>query len=228
MKMLKTSFRISSTWLLAGALLLGVFCNGGCSLGVMFNKMLTGDPLTSSEFRRMTGEDLTKGKHTLLVMCTTPPSVNTTLSTLSVDIVEGVARRLKREEVKIISPDKITRWIDDNGGIDATPELLAKDFETDYIAWIDIDEFSLDEPNSQDLMRGRCNGFVRVTRVEDGPGGDKFASTVYVREFTIVFPPHQPISETGRSKLLFQKEFVERVSEELSEKFYDHRMGIRF
>lgn len=202
--------------------------SSGCSLGVMFNKMLLGDPLAPAEFRAMTDVDLTKGKERILVMCTTPPSVSEELTTLSVDIAEGISRTLKREEVNVVSSKEVSAWIDDHGGVDLTPEELAQDFKTDFIAWIDIKQFSTREPNSPDLLRGRCSGFVRVYRVREREDGTRYASTVYSREFGSTFPIHQPISATGRSPLLFQKEFVDQVSEELSERFYDHRPGIRF
>ena len=64
----------------------------GCSLGVMFGKMLTGDPKRLSEFKSMTREDLAKGKRKVLVICTTPESVESELATLKFDLIDGITK----------------------------------------------------------------------------------------------------------------------------------------
>ena len=70
----------------------------GCSLGVMFGKMLTGDPKRLSEFKSMTREDLAKGKRKVLVICTTPESVESELATLKFDLIDGITRMLTQEQ----------------------------------------------------------------------------------------------------------------------------------
>lgn len=197
----------------------------GCSLGVMFNKMILGDPKVTAEFHNMTKIDLTKGKHTVMVVCTAPASVDDELSTLKLDLIDGVTRRMKLHGVKVIEPDRVATWIDDHGTF-RNPSELADDFDAHFIAWIDVNQFSFREDNSPKLLRGRCAGFVRVYRVDPAPeNGRKFVSTVYETEFSSTYPRLQPLSETGRSAVLFQKEYVDRVCDHLAEKFYDHRPG---
>lgn len=200
----------------------------GCSLGVMFNKMILGDPKVTAEFRNMTRIDLSKGKHKVLVVCTAPASVDDEVSTLKLDLIDGVTRRMRLNGVDVIDPDRIATWIDDNGTF-RDPAELAADFETDFIAWIEVNQFSFREDNSPKLLRGRCAGFLHVFRVDPATeGGQKFVSTVYESEFSSTYPRLQPLSETGRSAILFQKEYVDRVCDHLAEKFYDHRPGRDF
>jgi hypothetical protein len=203
-------------WLLPLGLL------SGCSLGVMAQRMLTGDPLVPSQFKAMTGTDLSRGKHKVVVICSTPSSVEADLSTLNLDLIDGITRRMKVHGVEVVSPDKVARWIDDNGGVVADPNAMAGAFDADYVAWIDLHTFSIREENSPKLLRGRSQGYVRVYQVER-MNGDKVALAAFNAEYTTVYPQHQPVSENGRSALLFQKEFVDRVCDELAEKFYDHR-----
>jgi hypothetical protein len=206
----------------------GVSLLSGCSLGVMFNKMILGDPKLPAEFRSMTKIDLTKGKHTVMVICSTPAAVDDELSTLKLDLIDGVTRRMKLNGVSVVDPDRVASWIDDHGSF-RNPGELAEDFDANFIAWIDVNQFSFREDNSPKLLRGRCSGFVRVFRVDPaGDDGRKFTSTVYESEFSSTYPRLQPLSETGRSAVLFQKEYVDRVCDHLAEKFYDHRPGKDF
>ena len=196
----------------------------GCSLGVMFGKMLGGEPKIPAPFRRTAGQDLSKGKHTVLVVCTAPDSVDSEYSTLAVDLIEGITRRMKLNGIKVIDPDMVAHWIDDNGSVGIDPTELAEEFETDYIVLIDIQNFSYREPNSAKMLRGRAAGFARAYDVVE-VGGHRRASIVFSEEFASVYPKLQPIAEQQLTSQTFQKEYVSRVCDELAEKFYDHRPG---
>ena len=200
----------------------------GCSkLLLGGGKVLFGDPKVTSEFTTLTRVDLSKGVHTVLVVCSTPESVEADTSTLKLDLIDGVSRRMKLNGVKIINPDKVADWMEVNGGIGSDLTQLSKDFETDYIAWIDIQSFGLREPSSQNLLRGQTTGFLRVAKVEE-VGGWRRPMMAYTREFALIYPQHQPVSETGRSIIVFHKEYVSRLCDMLAERFYNHRPGKSF
>lgn len=214
----------ATSGLLCGAMVCAL---PGCSLGVMFGKMLTGDPMIPAEFKSRTRVDLAKGKHTVLVVCTTPTSVESELATLKFDLIDGVTRRMKLNGVKVINPDLVAAWIDEHDGIGSDPSELARNFEADYIVHIDVEAFGLRELNSPKLLRGQSSGFVRVFKVEE-VGAQRQAYNVYTNEFTSSYPTHQPISVQGRTAVMFQKDYVDRVCDQLAQKFYDHRPGTEF
>lgn len=212
-----------------GGILIVLFGLPGCSLFVMAGKMLTGDPLQTAQFKAMTGVDLTKGKHRVAVVCTIPAAVNEELSSLNVDLIEGITRRMRIHGIDVISATEIARWLDNQGGVVRDPNLIAQTFDVNYIAWIDLQQFSLREDltrenNTTHLLRGRAQGFVRAFKVEE-INGERVALGIYNAEFNIAYPPHHPVQEIGKSALLFQKDFIDRVCLQLSEKFYDHRPG---
>jgi hypothetical protein len=196
----------------------------GCSLGVMFGKMVMGEPLTPADFRTMTKEDLTKGKYTVLVVCSAPESIDSEHSTLAYDVIDGVTRRMKLHGVKVVNPDLVASWIDDHGGVGSDPQELANEFEPDYIAFIEVQSFSYREPNSPKLMRGQASGYVRAFSVSE-INGHKKVTNVFISEFNSTYPKHTPVSEQGKSSMIFQKEYMDRFCDMLGEKFYDHRPG---
>ena len=223
----KSSRRV---WLqVAGGMLSGVMlCSlPGCSLGVMFGKMLTGDPMIPAEFKSRTRVDLAKGKVTVLVVCSTPAAVESDLATLKYDLIDGVARRMKLNGVKVINPDLVASWIDEHGDVGANPSEMARDFDADYIIHIEVEAFGLREPGSPKLLRGHSSGFVRVFQVEEA-GTQRLAHNVYSNEYTSTYPTHQPISEQRETALTFQKDYLDRVCDQLAQKFYDHRPGTEF
>lgn len=200
----------------------------GCSqILLSAGKILFGDPKIPAEFTTLTKQNLANGTKTVLVVCSTPESVESDLSTLKIDIIDGVTRRLKLHGVRIINPDKVADWIDEHGGVNSDPQELAQDFETDYIAWIDVQSFDLREPNSPKLLRGHTTGYIRVFKVEED-NSQRRALRVYQTEFSMTYPQHQPIAEQGRSAIVFHKEYLARLCDLLSERFYDHRPGSSF
>jgi hypothetical protein len=200
----------------------------GCSkMLVGGGKILFGDPKLPSEFTTLTREDLSKGNKTVLVVCSTPEAVEADVSTLKLDLIDGVTRRMKLHGVKIINPDQVANWLDEHGGIGSDLQELARDFETDYIAWIDVQSFDLREPNSPKLLRGHTSGYIRVFKVEE-EAGERQALKVYQTEFALTYPQHQPLSEQGRSATVFHKEYVDYLCNLLAERFYNHRPGTNF
>ena len=200
----------------------------GCSkLLLGSGKLLFGDPKTTAEFTTLTKEDLTRGLKTVLVVCSAPEASEEDVSTLRLDVVDGVTRRLKLNGVKVVNPDRVADWRYERDGIFNDPRELAQDFETDYIIWIDIQGFGLREPNSLKLLRGNTMGFIRVYRVEEVQK-KRTALRVYQNEFSLTYPQHQPISETGRGVDVFRRDYIKQLCDVLSERFYDHRPGTRF
>ena len=226
------SFRIDRRIVLRGICgLTGSFVLGstvGCSkLFLASSKLLNGDPKIDAEFTTLTKEDLSKGLRTVLVVCSTPEAVEDDVSTLRLDMIDGITRRLKLHGVRTINPDQIADWIDEHDGIVSNPQELANDFETDYVIWIDVHAFSLHEPNSTRLLRGQTAGYIRVFKVEEHDE-HRVALKVYQTEFSMTYPQHQPISEQGRGLDVFQKDYVKQLCDFLSERFYNHRPGNRF
>lgn len=199
----------------------------GCSLGVMFGKMVMGEPLVPADFRQMTREDLMKGKHTVLVVCKAPNHVDADNSTLSYDLIDGVTRRMKLNGIKVVNPDHVASWVDEHGGVGIDPTELAEEFDPDYVVVIDVQSFSYREPNSPKMLRGQAAGFVRAYEVTKIDGHHR-VNNVFVSEFHSTYPKHQPLQEEQRSSIVFQKEYMDRFCDALAQKFYDHRPGTDF
>lgn len=199
----------------------------GCSLGVMAGKAIFGDPKTASEFRNRTGTDLTKGEKTLLVVVQTPQSVETELPSLELDLIDAITRRLKLHGVKVVEPDRVAKWIDTNGGRFDHPTELAQKFEADFIAVIDVEQFTFHDATSPNLYHGEAAGQVQVYEVREVAGA-KQAQQVFGANFRNQYPQHGPVPVDQLSPKMFQKRFIDNLSDRLGSRFYDYRIGDEF
>ncbi len=199
----------------------------GCSLFVMAGKMIYGDPKFPSKFHQQTGVDLAEDGKTLLVVCTTPESIKSQMPSLDFDLVDRIMRRLKLNGIDVIEPDEVAKWIDDNGGVIDEPTDLIDDFDADYIVHINLTRFTFKEDNSPSMYRGRTGGSVDVFQVRESRG-EKRADQVFVADFQTEYPRLNPVSTVQISKRVFQQQFLDHISNELSRFFHDFRRGDDF
>ena len=197
---------------------------GGCSLFVMFGKMVLGDPKMESAFKITTGVDLTKAEHRMLVVCHTPSLVRNSLPTIQYNLNEEVLRRLKQHGILTVNPDEVAGWMDDNGGEIDDPSDLARDFDCDFITIIDVRSLSFHEPSSPSMYRGHAQGGIRTYEVND----QQQALQVFTGEFKTEYPRMNPISTTQISERVFQKRFVDHLGDRIARQFFDYRIGDDF
>jgi hypothetical protein len=199
----------------------------GCSLFVMFGKMLLGDPTVEAPFKQRTTVDLTEGEAKVLVVCKTPSLVLSQLPTLQYDLNEGVLRRLKQHGVSTVSPDEVSDWLDENGGEFAHASELAQDFDCDFIVVATVRELGFREPNSPDMYRGRANGGLRVFEIKEADGRRE-ALQIYTSQFNTEYPRMNPVSTSTVGERAFQKRFMSHLTDTISRQFYDYRAGEDF
>lgn len=211
---------------LLGLALLAVSVSG-CSLFVMAGKMIFGDPTVTASFKQMTGVNLVKDQKKVVVVCSTPAHVDAKLSSLKIDLLDGVARRLKRNGIQIVNPEEVAAWMDDTGGQwDDFGELIER-FEPEIIIHIDLKGFSYQEENSPTLLRGRSTGHVHAYRVQK-VGGESMPMQIFESEFNSEYPPLHPVSVQQITEKTFRKQYIDRITDQLAHIFYDHRPDMSF
>ena len=197
----------------------------GCSLFVMAGRMLTGDPLVKCAFSQATGVDLTDGDKSIIIICDAPASAKEKSPSIDFDIMDGTMRQLKGRGVKMVDPNKVASWLDDNGGIAGNVTAIAQQFDVDYIIRIDLDSIAFTQENSPELFQGTALGTVYAYEVQKTPDGGQRFEEVLSREYTSTYPGSHPIDSTRVSAKVFEKRYVDRVCTELAQMFYDYNMG---
>lgn len=206
------------------AIMLTVSSLAGCSLFVMAGKMIFGDPTIPSSFSARTGINLTKDQKKLLVVCRTPYLVENAMPSLEYDLTDGVLRRLKQRGIKTVSPDVVAAWLDENGGTNNNPDRFAKEFDCDFIAIVEVTSLSFYEENSRDMFRGHALGNIRAFEVKN-IGEEKRAAQIYSGEFTTEYPQFSPIAIHSMTERVFQKQFLDYLSQQIARHFHDYRVS---
>jgi hypothetical protein len=193
----------------------------GCRLFVTAGKVLFGDPKMDCAFRKSTSVDLTEGQDRVLVVCSTPESLRSDWSSLNIDLIDGITRRLKNQGIKVVKPDEVASWIDDNGGQFDDLSGLADEFEADYIIHLNLDRFTYLGENTKTMYRGKSHGTVTAHHA-DLANGVVVARIKFEREFNSEYPQYPVSADTVDAKV-FQKQYMDRICDQVAFLFYDHR-----
>jgi hypothetical protein len=221
--------RVLSRCVLAAAVVTPL---GGCQIVIGVLMLLRGNPMIDADFKQQTGLEMTEKGKKVVVLCTSPDKAKSNHSSLDVDLITEVSRRLKQEKIKIVDEHKVATWLDDRGGVvdDEAIGELARKFKADYVILLEIDEFSIREENSTDLYRGRTRGTASVFSRRKGAKGTELSSMkrIYNKEIASVYPVHHPVQSDAVSEVSFKKQYLDRVSDDIGRMFHDHRPGEEF
>ncbi len=204
------------------ALCLLLVCFSGCSLFVMAGKAILGDPQISSEFRVHTGIDLTKGKDSVLILCSAPHGILADFPALQIDIVDRVSRTLKTRNVNVIPADDVAAWYDSHGEW-GDFSALAREFKASYVMHIDLHTFTYRVPDSETVLQGNCQGRVKVYTAKESTDGP--IRQIFDRSLKIAFPEAYPVPRENHSDSVFGETFMDRVALHIAQLIYDHRMA---
>lgn len=209
------------------ALAAGTASAGCINFGAIMSKMILGDPQIDCSFRQRTDVRLTS-KHQLIIFATAPVTVMDESPSLTNDVVEQLSRRFGLRKINVIDPNDVARVIDKKGG-EADPRMLAREFpETDYIIHIKLSGYGIKEPNSPNLYRGYAAGLLYAWRAtggekdKDNAAAPRGVSQIFEQEFQVEHPKH-PVSRDSMSLNAFEKQFVDKLSEEVGHVFYDYK-----
>lgn len=206
--------------LLAAAVLLPGL--SGCRFMVAVGKMVMGDPKNTSSFEQYTGTNLEESEDRLLIICTASHRVLVDFPSVQLDLSDRIARSLKNRGVQVVSADDVAAWYDDHGEWGDYSELAAH-FDARYVMQLKLRTFSYIEPESTNLLRGRSEGTVKV--YEAGGDGAAPVRKVFERDLRVKFPEIYPVPRESRSDDLFVENLLDRVAQQTSLMFYDHRLS---
>jgi hypothetical protein len=214
--MLATPKRMST---LATLLLVPLLCGtlSGCSYIMIFGYLIGGPPSVEPQFDKETKECMSDKDVRVAVVCFAPNEIKYNFESIDYELAQYVAFKLHEHKIKVVPPDMVKGWLEENKDWDK-PEEIGAAFKTTYVIYIDLNEFSLYEEGSPHLYRGRSEGIVSVWKMDD----EGHAEKIFSAEKTSKYPMHQPVSSGDKTYSTFKGEYLTRLSEEIGRFFYEY------
>src|SRR5260370_22080064 len=191
-------------WLAAIFVPMLIGAQSGCQGVVLLGYLIGGPPSSDPDFHVRTKQGL-GGKHkVVLVYCYAPKELKWGNEAVDYDLAKHVAHRLNAKGIKVVDPDRVHAWLDKNDKWRKTAEI-GKAFKVDYVVHIDLKDYSLFEPNSANLYRGRADVIVNVVKMEDDK---RDGNVIYTTPLKSNFPTRAPVDSNVMSSTQFKKHYL--------------------
>jgi hypothetical protein len=195
----------------------------GCNAIILLGYLIGGPPSIEPEFDAKTNKSLSAKDVRVAVVCYAPLPLKYDFDKLDYDLAKHVTFKLHTHGIKVINPDLVHAWLDENKDWDR-PEEIGEALQVDYVVYIDMQKFSLYEENSRNLYRGRAEALLSVYEIYKEGGGEK----IYSKEINSKYPLKIPRSTYEVSYPTFKAQYFNRLSEEIGRQFYEHYTGDDF
>jgi len=165
-----------------------------------------------------------KNQKTALIVATTP-AVDFEYPYIRNDLALGITNVLSQhiKGIKFIPQEKIDAFISENLDWVSLPiSQIAARFDAQRILYLDLYEFTLREPESVNLLRGRISAAVRVYEI-DSPQPDQ---PVYQTELSNVYPESGPTFYSDTALMMVRQRTLPPFVDQLARKFYDHKIPV--
>jgi hypothetical protein len=188
---------------------------------MLLGLLIAGPPTVEPEFDKQTKECMTDKDVTVAVVCFAPTEVRYSFDNIDHELAKYVSFRLAEHKIKVVPPDSVRVWLEENKEWDK-PEEIGAAFKASYVIYIDLNEFSLYEEGSATLYRGRSEAIVSVWKMdEEGTTADK----IFDMKKTSKFPQQQPISMSEETYPNFKGRYLSRLSDEIGRFFYEYSLA---
>jgi hypothetical protein len=138
--------------------------------------------------------------------------------------------REKTKKIDIVPQDKVWDWVEGHPNW-TDPADAARAFEADYVIFLEIESFQIQDPNSPGLLEGTARTHMQAVELDypknskgkpiyDQP---KEANIVYDDYRDTLFPVRGPVQEgSGISRGAFKAKFLQILATEVSWHFVPH------
>ncbi len=183
----------------------------GCRpAALLYYLLLAPEPKIAAEFDKLEGK-----KVVVLIYATA--SARYAYPNIEADLRRYVVRELldNVEDIEIADPDQVMQWCAENEGFSLAE--VGKEFDADYVVYVEIQQFATSDPSSPQLYRGRAAATIQVADVHED--GDIVWET-YVES---AYPASRSVPAGEISEAKFRKIYVKRLAREIARHFFPYR-----
>jgi hypothetical protein len=188
---------------------------------LFFGYLIGGPPSVKPDFETQTNKSLTDYEVKVAVVCYAPTKLKWDFEDVDKNVAKYVSHRLNQHKVKVISPDRVQRWLDQHKGEWDTAAEIGAAFKTTFVVDIEIIKYNLYEKGSQTLYRGNAEAIVTVWEMQPDGDGEK----IYTKEIKCMWPLAAPRSTSDITYARFRMMFLQYLSERVGRLFYEHYNG---
>jgi len=162
--------------------------------------------------------------HTVAVVIYADQSVQYDYPYARLGLSMAIASELRQhvKDIRVIAPQRVVAYQDQSSDWESMNRVnLGRSLGADYLVYLPLDEYSMREPGSISLFRGRIRGQALVY---DCAKPERDAKVWQADELSVIYPPQAPAGEISQddSRVKYQTEKL--FADLLAKKFYTHEV----
>lgn len=137
------------------------------------------------------------------------------------EVVYALGRHLKDKVRTVVPPVAVVQWQESNlEWPNMGLEEIGRRFQADTVLYLELEQYTMLEENSANLLRGRARARVQVAKV----GSDR--SPAYSGTAEVLFPKDHPVSTLQTSERTMRQGTNRLLGEEVVNKFFDRKIEV--
>lgn len=138
---------------------------------------------------------------------------------LALHIADRIWSNIK--DAEIVDGRKIEDHIQRTLSAAADPEDIGKEFDCDYVIYLELLDFQMRDPNAPDFLRAHIGASVTVYDLKSGADEPRRYELANV---DTVYPENAPLLFNETNAVVVRKQAYEKFAEEVACKFYAHNV----
>ncbi|MFO8012768.1 MAG: hypothetical protein R6X20_05615 [Phycisphaerae bacterium] len=140
---------------------------------------------------------------------------------VSRDLVHELVGHLGTRIGEIVHPVQVARWQESNlEWPNMSLEAIAETFQADVLLYVELEQYTMLETGSPNLLRGQVRARVQVVEA-DAEANPAYESIVQTR-----FPEQRPVAEGEVSPRRIRAVVTRLFARDLVRRFYDHEVPL--
>ena len=132
-----------------------------------------------------------------------------------------MARR--NQDTMVIDPRDVEDFLQKSPGAQIDPRAVGRQFNTDYVVYLEILRFQIQDPQQPQLLQGRVHASVAVYDMH----ADPFTAERYeLAEVICVYPEGTPLLMSATNSPLVREATYQKFAELVARKFYEHTVAL--
>ena len=130
---------------------------------------------------------------------------------------------LRDTGTEVVDPRDVEDYLQKSLDAQVNPTVVGRDFDADYVLYVEVSEFQIRDPEEPQLLRGRISAAVSVHDVTDNPSVLRRYELAPVE---CVHPEEQPVLLSNINSSLIREGTYRKFAEQVARKFYEHSVDL--
>ncbi len=125
--------------------------------------------------------------------------------------------------IDVVDPRDVEEFLQKNLDAQIDPYAVGRQFQTDYVVYMELLEFQIRDPQAPQFLRGRIQASVTVHDVRAGRDEQRRYELTPVK---CVHPDDSPVPLTATNAPLIREATYRKFAEQVARKFYEHTVQL--